>query len=89
MVVEEYNDYTHCKCLGHEIGGDDPRAIQYADDSLGLVRIQSESLFIALKKAIRDHKSISDYISFGRLDQGEYQPHLPQTRKLYELSLAV
>ena len=67
----------------------DNRAIQYADDSLGHVRVQSESLFIALKKSFRDHTSIGEYIQFGRMDNGEYVPHLPQKRKLYELSLAV
>ena len=28
-------------------------------------------------------------MQFGRMDNGEYVPHLPQTRKLYELSFAV
>ena len=71
VIIKEYTDYTHCKCLGHDVGGEDHRAIQYADDSLGHVRVQSESLFVALKKAIRDHVSIGDYIQFGRVDNGE------------------
>ena len=89
VVITEYSDYTHCKCLGHEVGGEDVRAVQYADDSLGHVRVQSESLFIALKKAVRDHDAAGDYFQFGRVDNGMCHQHQPQTRKLYELSLAV
>lgn len=83
MVIKEYTDYVHCKSLGHEAGGDESRAVQYADDSLGYVRIRSESLFISLKQAVRDHDTIGDLVEFGRLDNGGYHPRLPQNRKLY------
>ena len=79
----------HCKCLGHETGGDESRAVQYADDSLGYVRVRSESLFISLKQAVRDYDLIGDLVEFVRIDNGNYHPHLPQHGKLYELSLAV
>ena len=56
---------------------------------MGHARVRSESLLISLKQAVRDYDSIGDLVQFGRIDNGNYHPHLPQNRKLYELSLAI
>ena len=67
VIIQGYDNYTHCKCLGHEDLDDDPRALQYADGSSGLVKQQSESTFISFKQAVRDHVSTDDIVKFGKL----------------------
>ena len=46
IVVEEFSDVIHCKCLGHAAGAEnDGRSrITYADTSTGLVREHAESI---------------------------------------------
>ena len=49
-----YDEFVHCKCLGHDDGTVDPRATQYANNTQGLVKLQSENLFTSLKSKVRD-----------------------------------
>ena len=50
-------EWTHCRCLGHATAESEdlgPRHIKYADDSVGLLKEQSESIFLALKQQVRN-----------------------------------
>lgn len=56
-VIAEVPNPIHSKCLGHLVGGSDamkPKDIQYADTTYGAVKVNSESIFISIKKKIRD-----------------------------------
>ena len=54
------------KCLGHSVGLPDnlkPRQIQYADDTLGMVREQSEANFLSIKNFVANLHGPADVTS--------------------------
>ena len=91
----DHPEYKHCKCLGHSVGetnGQERRAIQYADSSLGLVRQRSEAIFLALKLKIQEMPTPMSTahgvaLSFGHIWGCHYEC-APQHQVLLEWALA-
>ena len=56
--LEEGFDYKGYRCLGHAVGDPEEGAhtFRYADDTVGRLRQQSESLFLLLKQEARELK---------------------------------
>ena len=59
VLVDEHLQYRRYKCLGHSVGSElsgvpEQQVITYADTSVGLVREQSEALFLQLKQVVSE-----------------------------------
>ena len=60
ILIEEHLTCRRYKCLGHSVGSNElsgvpqKQVITYADTSVGLVREQSEALFLQLKQVISE-----------------------------------
>jgi len=95
QLVTEGDGYCKYKCLGHSVGNSaspSHRDIQCADSSFGIVREQSEGMFLMAKQLVKDleapPRADGTVLSLGFFDNS-FHACPPQLERLRDLMISV